>query len=157
MVVLTAAGSWLVPRTVRWAIYRGMGLKIDTRRISAGCTFTGPRVTIGRGSFVNTGCLFDSSAAITLGPRCDLGPRVSLITSTHELAGPEQRAGALKAEPITVGAGTWIGAGAMVLPGVTIGEGCVIAAGSVVVKDCEAGLTYLGVPARAAPADPPRD
>ncbi|MEO1414072.1 MAG: acetyltransferase [Bacteroidota bacterium] len=42
-----------------------------------------------------------------------------------------------------------IGTGAIVLPGLKLGKGCVIGAGAVVTKDCEAGKTYVGVPARA--------
>jgi maltose O-acetyltransferase len=147
--LLRAARSRLLPRTGRWALLRLAGLDVGTRAIAPGCTFTGPGVRIARGSFINTGCLFDSSAAIEIETRCALGPRVSLLTSTHELGGPDQRAGALRCAPIRIGAGSWIGACATILPGVTVGEGCVIAAGAVVVRDCEPGLTYAGVPAKA--------
>jgi acetyltransferase-like isoleucine patch superfamily enzyme len=146
--LLHMAGSWALPRTVRWAIYRSTGLKLQTRAISAGCTFTGPAVVIGRGSYVNTGCFFDSSALITIGERCDFGPRVTFVTSTHEMGGPEHRAGALKRLPITIGSGTWVGAGVTILPGVTIGEGCVVAAGALVNRDLDAHGTYAGTPAR---------
>lgn len=40
-----------------------------------------------------------------------------------------------------------IGMGALILP-CKIGKGCVIGAGSLVLKDCEAGKTYIGTPAR---------
>lgn len=49
---------------------------------------------------------------------------------------------------VRVGRGTEIGTGAVVLPGVKIGDYCTIGAGAVVNKDCEAGKTYVGVPAR---------
>ncbi|MEL6624747.1 MAG: acetyltransferase [Bacteroidota bacterium] len=41
-----------------------------------------------------------------------------------------------------------IGTGAIILPGLRLGRGCIIGAGAVVTKDCEAGKTYVGVPAR---------
>src|SRR5690349_22807265 len=148
ILISSIAASWAVPRTLRWAIYRVCGLRIDTRAISAGCFFSGP-VSIGRGTYVNANCLFDGSAAIDVGERCAFGPGVMLITSSHELAGPEQRAGAVTAAPIRIGNGTWIGAGAKILPGVTVGAGCVIAAGAVVTRDCEPNTLYGGVPAQA--------
>jgi maltose O-acetyltransferase len=147
IVVCNAAGSWLVPRTLRWAIYRACGLRIDTRAISAGCFFSGP-TTIGRGTFINTGCMFDAFAPIKVGERCSFGMRVTLITSTHAPGDAAQRAGALAGKPIRIGDGTWVGACATILPGVMIGEGCVIAAGAVVTSDCEPHHLYAGVPAR---------
>jgi acetyltransferase-like isoleucine patch superfamily enzyme len=50
--------------------------------------------------------------------------------------------------PITVEDGAWIGARAMIMPGVTVGAGATIAAGAVVTRDCVAGGTYAGIPAR---------
>jgi len=145
--VCNVAGWWIVPRTLRWAIYQACGLKIDTRSVSPGCFFSGP-VTIGRGTFVNTGCMFDGFAPIEVGQRCSFGMRVALITSTHAPGGATQRAGELSGKPIRIGDGTWIGACATILPGVTIGDGCVIGAGAVVTADCDAGWLYAGVPAR---------
>lgn len=97
---------------------------------------------------MNTGCLFDSSAPITVEPWVHFGPGVSLVTSTHTLGPHGQRAGELIAKPIHIGAGCWIGARAVILPGVTIAPGTVIAAGAVVTSDCEADRVYAGVPAR---------
>jgi maltose O-acetyltransferase len=59
-----------------------------------------------------------------------------------------RRAGDLKAEPVTIGDGAWIGARATILPGVTIGGGAVVAAGSVVTRDLPANVLAGGVPAR---------
>jgi maltose O-acetyltransferase len=142
------ACQWWVPRTVRWALLRVSGLKLDTRAIAPGSVFTGPDVAVGRGSYVNTGCLFDSSAPISIGRRVQVGMGVMLITSTHELGDSQERAGELTARPITIGDGSWIGARASILPGVTVGSGCVVAAGAVVTKDCEPGKLYAGVPAK---------
>lgn len=148
-IALGAAASRITPRTLRWAIHRACGLNINTRAIASGCAFFGPGVTIARGTYVNTGCLFDASAPITIETRCDIGPGVYFVTSTHALGDHEHRAGVNRSAPITVGEGTWIGARATILPGVTIAPGCVVAAGAVVTKDCGPDEVYGGVPARS--------
>jgi maltose O-acetyltransferase len=142
------AASWAMPRTLRWAIYRLCGLRFATRAISGGCFFSGP-IAIGRGTYINANCFFDGSAPIEVGERCSFGPGVYVITSAHELGGPHQRAGALTARPVRIGAGTWVGARVTILPGVTVGPGCVLAAGAVVTGDCEPNTLYGGVPAKA--------
>jgi maltose O-acetyltransferase len=123
--------------------------------------FTGPDVTVGRGSFINRDCLFDTSAPITLEERVTVGMGCALITSTHVIQGPEGRAGALQAAPIHIGKGSWLGARVLVLPGVAVGAGCVVAAGAVVTGDLQPHGLYAGVPARrirdlelAQPVDP---
>jgi len=147
-VILQFAGSWFLTRSVRWAILRACGLKVETRAICARTTFTGPDVAIGRGSFVNSDCFFDAMAPITLGEGVAVGMDVLFATSTHEIGPATRRAGRLTAAPIRVEDGVWIGARAVLLPGVTVGSGCVIAAGAVVAADCEPNGLYGGVPAR---------
>jgi maltose O-acetyltransferase len=71
-----------------------------------------------------------------------------VITSNHEIGPSEERLGAWRREPVTVGAGCWVGARCLILPGVTIGDGCIVAAGSTVRDDCEPNGVYAGVPAR---------
>jgi maltose O-acetyltransferase len=78
-----------------------------------------------------------------------VGAGTKFLTSTHDIGGPEKRAGTWRTAPITVGRGCWLGANVTVLPGVRIGDGCVIAAGTVVTKDCEPDTLYAGVPAQA--------
>jgi maltose O-acetyltransferase len=145
--LLRAAGSPLLPLNARWALLRALGLKLETRRISAGTLFTGPHVSVGRGSFVNTGCLFDAWAPITIGQRCAIGPGVMVLTSTHIPGDHAQRAGAVEGRAVTIEDGCWIGARATILPGVTIAAGSVIAAGAVVTRDCGPDRLYGGVPA----------
>lgn len=59
-----------------------------------------------------------------------------------------KRGGPVKASPIVVEHGVWIGAGAVILPGVVIKQGAIIASGAVVTKECEANCIYAGVPAK---------
>lgn len=51
-------------------------------------------------------------------------------------------------QPVTIGAGSWIGHGAIILPGTTIGENVVVAAGSVVRGVVEDRAIVGGAPAR---------
>lgn len=43
---------------------------------------------------------------------------------------------------------SWIGTNATILQRVEVREGCTVGSGAVVTKDCLAGATYIGVPAR---------
>ncbi|HWC28713.1 MAG TPA: DapH/DapD/GlmU-related protein [Dehalococcoidia bacterium] len=103
---------------------------------------------IGADSWFNVGCRLDVHAEVRIGDRVRFGQEVLLLTHTHELGPMSRRAGDLKAEPVTIGDGAWIGARATILPGVTIGGGAVVAAGSVVTRDLPANVLAGGVPAR---------
>lgn len=141
--------SPLVPTRARWLALRAVGMHVERCSVASRVWFGSSRVRIGRGTYVGNHCLFDTWAPITIGRRCAIAMQVSFVTSSHELGGPDRRAGAMTAQPVTVGDGVWIGARATVLPGVTIGEGAVVAAGAVVTDDCAPNTLYAGVPARA--------
>lgn len=149
VVLNSLIASPLFPTPLRWRALRAYGMHVERSYISPRVWFGSSRVAIGEGSFVNHGCMFNTTAQITLGRNCDVAMNVLFATSSHEVGGPSRRAGAPIAAPISVGDGSWIGAGAVILPGVTIGDGTVIAAGSVVTKDTEPHSLYAGVPARA--------
>ncbi|MCG5216229.1 sugar O-acetyltransferase [Streptosporangium sp. KLBMP 9127] len=108
----------------------------------------GAHITIGPGTFVNSGLTALDVASITIGTDVQIGPNVQLLTPTHPLD-PEQRRNKLEAaKPIVIGDNVWIGGGAIVLPGVTIGANSVIGAGAVVTKDIPANVVAVGNPAR---------
>lgn len=113
--------------------------------ISARTEINGP-VTIGDGCFVNVGGYIRANT--TIGDGVFIGPFARFVTDTHEIGGPERRAGANKWPPIIIGNGAWIGAGAMVLGGVTVGAGAVVAAGAIVTKDVQPNTIVAGVPAK---------
>ncbi len=140
-------GSYLMPRPLRCLLLRWSGLDVHGA-VNAHCWFSGNKVTIGAGSFVNFGVFFDSAAPIKLGRNVAVGPGGRFVTSTHKVGPCSRRAGANTAAPIRVGDGCWIGAGVTVLPGVKVGGGCVVAAGAVVTSDCYPDGVYAGVPAR---------
>lgn len=108
----------------------------------------GRHLHVGDGTFVNVGAIVLDVAEVRLGVRCQVGPRVSLLTATHPLDAVARASGWESAAPITVGDDVWLGGGATVLPGVTIGAGTVVGAGAVVTRDLPAGVVAHGVPAR---------
>lgn len=148
VVLNTWIASTVVPPRVRWRLLRAAGLQIDRSYLQARCFFGARSVSIGSDSFVNYECFFDGSAPISIGRRVRIGMRCVLVTGTHAIGSPDQRAGAEIAEPIVIEDGAWIGAGATILPGVTVGRGAIVAAGALVTRSVPAMVTVAGVPAR---------
>ena len=148
LLVNRVAGSFLVGEVNRTRIYRLCGLDVRSTAIHPASFFFSAQIFIGEGAWLGQGCYFDTRAPIHVGARAGIGPGARLVTADHELGGSDRRAGAYRAQPITIGDGAWIGAGAMLLPGVTIGPGAVVAAGSLVHRDVEANMLVGGIPAK---------
>lgn len=111
----------------------------------------GWNIRMGRGCFLNFGCVFLDVVPITLGEGCQLGPGVQVYAADHPRDAALRRQGLESGRPVTIGANVWIGGGAIILPGVTVGNDAIIGAGSVVTRDVRAGATVAGNPARARP------
>jgi acetyltransferase-like isoleucine patch superfamily enzyme len=142
------AGSVLVPRCIRWGIYRMTGLKIDTPNIAEGCRINNSYLVVGTGTFVNQGCFFQGSAPIVIGKDCLLAPDCSFVTGRHRFlddGSVEWRGDYL---PITLGDRVFLGTRVTLLPGAVIEDDCVVAAGAVVTGHLGAGGFYGGVPAK---------
>lgn len=148
LLVNSIAASILVPGRVRWALLRFYGVRIERAAVRERCYFGGPRVTLGRGAYVNTGVFFDGTDDISVGARAHLGMQCMILTGGHDLGPAECRAGEIIAAPVHIGEGAWLGARVVIMPGVRVGAGAVVAAGAVVTSDCDAGGVYGGVPAR---------
>ena len=143
------ATSFLLPVSVRRALLRLAGLRIGAKVTGLKrCRFQSKQVSIGAGSFVNTGCQFEGLGRIDIGRDVFLGPQVMILTSAHDIDEDGQVARVPVAKPVRIGDRCWLGARVTVLPGVTIGEGTIIGAGAVVTRDCKPGAVYVGVPAR---------
>jgi len=145
------AASPLLPMKARWAVLKAAGVSIGRSRIAPGAIISGDtsKLSIGDGVFINAGAALFPTGGITIGNGVSLGPRVMVMTGTHDIGPSQKRA----SEPtrfsgVTIGAGSWLGAGVIVQPGVNIGPGCVVAPGAVVTKDLPADGLYAGVPAR---------
>ena len=120
-----------------------------TARIYSSVIFATLPVRVGARSHVGAHTLFvgDIGCPIDIGDDCDIGPRVTFLTGTHEVGPASRRAGKGLGLPVTVRSGCWIGASAVILPGVTIGPGSIVAAGSVVSSDVPPNSLVAGVPA----------
>jgi maltose O-acetyltransferase len=142
------AASPLVPRVVRFLLYRLAGLDVRTPNVYAGCTIAGRDLRIGRRCGINRECFFDATGPVRIGRSVHFGMRVNVVTSTHEPGDDQDRAGRVITKPVTVDDGCWIGAGVTLLPGAHVGRATVVAAGAVVSGICESNALYAGVPAR---------
>jgi acetyltransferase-like isoleucine patch superfamily enzyme len=131
---------------LRLPVYR-LFFQVDaTASVLLGVTCRGFRITIGRGSIVNSGTILDGRGAeLRIGDYVDIAPNVRIWTLDHD---PDSPRHAERPRPVTIEDFAWIASGATILPGVTLGQGCVVAAGSVVTKDVEAFAIVGGIPAR---------
>ena len=108
----------------------------------------GKTVTIGNGTWINSGLTLIDDYKINIGEGCIIATNVTIATCGHPID-PEVRAkGAMYAFPVNIGNNVWIGANVTILPGVTIGDNSVIGAGSVVTKDVPANVVAAGNPCR---------
>ncbi len=104
----------------------------------------GDRCVIGRGSHIV------AHQEITIGDDVWTGPYVYITDQNHGYEDPDMPIGRQFPvnSPVSIGAGSWLGAGAIVLPGARIGRNVVVAAGSVVRGDVPDHCVVAGVPAK---------
>jgi acetyltransferase-like isoleucine patch superfamily enzyme len=122
----------------------------------------GDRCVIGRGSHIV------AHQSVEIGDDVWTGPYVYITDQNHGYEDPDSPIGRQLPvnHPVSIGAGSWLGAGAIILPGARIGRNVVVAAGSVVRGDVPDKCVVAGVPAKvvrehtkvgwlpARPADP---
>ncbi len=83
-----------------------------------------------------------------IGSNCDIAPGVSFVSGSHEIGGPQRRAGAERSSPIKIGSGCWIRTHATILGGLELEGGSIVAAGSLVLPGAYPPNVLLGgVPA----------
>ena len=134
---------------LRAYLYRLISMRAGTAStIKGGCRVNGYRLRIGNRVFINRSCYFDLSAPVVLGDNVVVGHHTLFVTADHEVGTPQRRAGAVKAAPIVVEEGAWIGCQCVIMPGVTIGHGSVVAAGALVRENVPPNVMVAGVPAR---------
>lgn len=109
-------------------------------------------VKVGDGTWIGPFSFLHGAATLDIGKAVGIGPRVTILTSQHDLDRTEIPVlhAPLVFQPVRIADGVSIGAGAIILPGVSIGQGAVIGAGSVVLRDIPSLCVAMGNPARIA-------
>jgi acetyltransferase-like isoleucine patch superfamily enzyme len=104
----------------------------------------GDRCVIGRGSHII------AHQSVTIDDDVWTGPYVYITDQNHGYEDPDTPIGRQFPvnRPVTIGAGSWLGAGAIILPGARIGRNVVVAAGSVVRGHVPDHCVVAGVPAK---------
>lgn len=148
ILVNAVLSSYLVPTLIRKLMLKMLGMKAYGI-IHAHCYIGSNRLQIDKGSYINRGCIVDNeNADVYIGKNCSIGFNVMFLTTNHDISNSEKRGGIVRAKPIRVENGVWIGAGAKIMPGICIKQGAVIASGSIVTKNVPANCIYAGVPGK---------
>lgn len=107
-------------------------------------------LSVGKECFLGDECLLDLADEVRIADQVTLAERVLVLTHTNVgyQDHPLQAAFPPITAPVTIRAGSFVGAGATILPGVTIGARSFVAAGSVVTQDVADATLVAGVPAR---------
>jgi maltose O-acetyltransferase len=108
----------------------------------------GYNIRLGRGAFVNMGCVFLDVVGIEVGDGCQIGTFVQILTADHPRDPALRRQGLESGKPVRIGHNAWIGGGAIILPGIIVGDDTIVGAGSVVTRDVPTGATVVGNPVR---------
>jgi acetyltransferase-like isoleucine patch superfamily enzyme len=111
----------------------------------AGARSSGKKVSIGKGTVINHGCLLYTTGGLIIGEHVNISAGTWMVTGSHDYNDPEFTA---FFKPIVIGNYAWIGMRATILPGVTIGDGAVVMAGAVVTHDVPPFAIVGGVPAK---------
>ena len=99
----------------------------------------GYNIRLGRGTFINFGCVFLDVAPIVLGDNCQIGPAVQIYAADHPREPDLRREGYKSAVAVHMGDNVWLGGGAIILPGVSVGDDAIIGAGTWSREMCRPG------------------
>ena len=132
-------------RLVGFQIGEGTIIRGQVRISGRGAIYE--RLVVGVGCSIDTDCVLDLEERITIGDRVTIGPGAMILTSTHELAGAEHRAGDVTRAPVSIGSGAWLGARCVILPGLDVGAGAIVDPGAVVNKTVPTNTRVGGIPA----------
>lgn len=111
---------------------------------------TGEAVVFEDGVVLAPNVVVLGEGGVRLGAHTHLGPNVVLTTQYGDARAEMATASPkVRAAPVRVGRGCWVGSGAVLMPGATLGDGCVVAPNSVVFGAWPDGSRLSGNPARA--------
>jgi acetyltransferase-like isoleucine patch superfamily enzyme len=111
---------------------------------------TDPVLVIGDRCLLGRGTAVVAHLGIELGDDVYTGVNVYITDQNHGYEVLDEPIGVQRPReaPVTIGAGSWIGAGAVILPGTSIGRHVVVAANAVVRGEVPDRSVVAGVPAR---------
>jgi len=138
------------------------GAALDERVLVADLATIREQVTVGERTIVGRGVSVENFC--TIGRRCKIETEAyitahsviedfvfiapGVVTSNDAFAGrTEERFKHFRG--VTIRRGARVGVGATILPGIEIGADAMIAAGALLTRSAEAGMIYMGSPARA--------
>lgn len=111
----------------------------------------GYNIRLGRGVFLNFGCVILDVVEVSIGDLTQIGPGVQILTADHPRDPEVRRKGLEFGKAVRVGKNVWIGGAAIILPGVIVGDDAIVGSGSIVTRDVAPGATVVGNPARERP------
>ena len=122
-------------------------------QIGEGTKIVGPvqiygHLTVGENVWLGESFTVHGLGSVTIGSNCDVGPNVIFLTGSHEIGGPDRRAGKGISTTIKIGNGCWIGGRSTVIGSAEIGDSSVLAAGCVAKGNIPANAVVGGVPAK---------
>ena len=103
---------------------------------------------LGNGCYLGRDILLDLKDKIHIGDRVTLSMRVTLITHTDAGESDAKKVIRPSHTPISIDAGSYLGANVTVLQGVHIGNGSIVGAASVVLHDVSPRTVAAGNPAK---------
>ena len=151
---ITAHVLWRTDRWRRAQLERSIGHLGGGSRLGTHVVVHSPeKLTVGDHTEINDFTLIFAQGGVRIGSHVLVSSGCNITSLTHPLDPADRRTGRLVEAPVQIRDGAWLGAGAIILPGVTIGEDAVVGAGAgaLVSRDVPAGVTVVGVPARAHP------
>src|SRR5690606_4374382 len=102
------------------------------------------KLTLGDWSVIGDGVVLYSLAEIHVGEHAVISQRSYICAGSHDYRSASFD---IVAEPVTIGARSWLAADVFVAPGVRVGEGAVVGARSTVLRDLPPMTVCLGTPA----------
>ena len=136
--------NWAIKRTLlRWS-----GAEIGSNVRVVGPIYYTAKLHIGDDTFIGKTFSVHGCGHVTIGSQCDIAPEVTILTGSHEIGSPTQRAGKGKSYQIVIENGCWIGARTTIIGNTTIGTGSVVGCCSLVRESVAPNSMVAGVPAQ---------
>ncbi len=93
------------------------------------------KLTIGKNTTFNTGCIITCRDSITIGEKVAFAQNVLILDHDHDYKHDMSK---YTTDSVEIGNNCWIGANVIILKGTKIGDNCVIGAGTVIKGTVEA-------------------